>query len=405
MAPNIQREFFGPKDNFPLSAADFATACTLCDRMVELRATRADYLRRHGLDERIYLPAHMWGGAFVASNFQKVARKDYHTINHLRCLTYNFTGYSMLTMAACENTPEVLVVPPDADAIIRKVAGRAADAAVEFVRSTQNTPKDRIVDTPRMFGESGWDVDGTIANFDTWSNQQRINGLCGNGILDWLQQRRRERGRVRIVEIGAGFGNLAQTLARIIGEVDYTIVDLPESMIYSSIWLATVGGRPCTIAREGVPLDPARGPGFTFVPNHMLEEFLPQLGEVDLVINCMSLSEMAKNQVAYYGDCARELIGAGGVFYEQNYMLPGVHTDIVAILAQQFAYGTLVDETPAPHRGRGTARMWANVYRGELWSRGGTKPIATAQVTVPAPAPAAVPATAGTRRDPAVLPG
>lgn len=402
MAPNVQREFFGPRDNFPLSASDFAAACDLCDRMVELRTGRADYLRRHGLDERIYLPAHMWGGAFVASNFQKVARKDYHTINHLRCLCYNFTGFSLLTMAPCENTPEVLEVPAEADAIVRRVAGRAADAAVEYVRSTQDTPPDRRVDTPRLFGESGWDVDGTIVNFDTWSNQQRINGLHGSGVLDWLLERRRTRGSVRIVEIGAGFGNLAQSIARIVGDVDYTIVDLPESMIYSTIWLSAASGRRCTVVREGAPLDAQRGPGFTFVPNHMLEEFLPQLGEVDLVINCMSLSEMSLEQVAYYGDCVRELIGQGGLFYEQNYLLPNLHTDIPAVFARQFPYGALLEETPTPHRGRGTARMWSNAYRGELWNRGGVAPIATTKVTSAA---APVRATAGTRRDPAALRG
>src|SRR5690606_19545615 len=131
----------------------------LCDRMVVLREGRAGHLRERGLDERVYLPSHMWGQPFVASNFQKIAQRDRHTIDHLRFLTYNFTGYSMLTMSACENTPELLEVPGDVDAIVRSVAGRAADAAVEFVRSTQAVPRERIVTTPRMFGESGWDVD------------------------------------------------------------------------------------------------------------------------------------------------------------------------------------------------------------------------------------------------------
>ncbi|MCA8977224.1 MAG: putative sugar O-methyltransferase [Planctomycetes bacterium] len=370
----MKREFFGPRDNFPISANDFAAACRLCDTMVEMRAQRAAYLQQNELDPKVYLPAQMWSGDFVASNFRKIARKDYHTINHLRCLTYNFTGFSMLMMAPCENTPEVMEVPADADAIIRGVAGLAANAAVEFVRATQNTPQDRIVDTPRMFGESGWDVDGTIVNFDTWSNQQRINGLHGSGVLDWLLRRRAERGRIRIVEIGAGFGNLAYSLHRILGPIDYHIVDLPESMIYSSIWLETVLGARCTVAAAGRPLESTR-PGVTFIGNHMLEEFLPQIGEVDLVINVMSLSEMSPVQVAYYADCARELIGESGLFHEQNYILPGIHTDVVQILGQHFDYGCEIDETAAPHRGRSVARQWANRYRAELWNGGGNRPL------------------------------
>jgi putative sugar O-methyltransferase len=389
MTPNIRREFFGPRDNFPLSAQDFRKACGWCDTMVALREQRRPYLEANGLDPKVHLPAHMWGQNFVASNFQKIARKDYHTINHMRCLTYNFTGFSMLTMAPCENTPEVLVVPENADAMIRSVARRASEATVSFVRSTQQVPRERIVDTPRMFGESGWDVDGTIVNFDTWSTQQRINALHSSGVIDMLRQRVAERGHARIVEIGAGYGNLAYSLQRMVGPVDYFVVDLPESMIYSSIYLDTVlPGTGCRAAQAGQPLGASK-PGFTFVGNHMIGEFLPQIGEVDLVINVMSLSEMSPVQVAHYGNCASRLIGERGVFYEQNYMLPGVHTDIVSILGRELAYGVLLDETQAPHRGRGTARLWANGYRAELWNRGGLTPLASApdlqSVTIPQP--------------------
>lgn len=394
MVPNVRREFVGPRDNWKLSDQDFAAACELCERMVALRDGRADYLRERGLDERIYLPSHMWGQPFVASNFRKIAQQDRHTIDHLRFLTYNFTGYSMLTMAACENTPELLEVPADVDAIVRTAAGRAADAAVEFVRSTQAMPRERIVTTPRMFGESGWDVDGAVVNWDTWSNQQRINGLHGSGVLDLLQRRVRENGRARVLEIGAGFGNLAHAIHGVLGgAVDYVVVDLPESMIYSSIWLSTVlRGRRCTVARPGAPLatgEGGNGSGTTFVANHLLDEFLPQLGTFDLVLNVMSLSEMSPAQVGYYGACASDLIGETGVFYEQNYLLAGIHTDVVSILAGELPHGALLEETAAtPHRGRGTARTWTNRYCGELWNRGGFTPIARGHGAAPARAAA-----------------
>lgn len=374
-APRVRREFFGPRDNFPLSAADFATAGSLCDTMVELRAGRAEYLARRGLDPKVYLPAHMWSGDFCASNFAKIARKDPHTISHLRCLTYNFTGYSLLTMAPCENTPELLAVPPDADAIVRSVAGRAADAAVEFVRSIQGVPRDRVVTAPRVFGESGWDVDGTIVNFDTWSLQQRINALHGSGVLDFVKARAARRGHARVLEIGAGYGNLAYNLHEMLGPTEYFVVDLPESMIFSSIYLAvTRRGERCTVLRPDAGFAAGEA-GTTFVANHLLDEFLPRIGEIDLVVNTLSLSEMSAQQVAFYGDRVRQCIGDRGVFFEQNYIVPGVHTDIVAVLAPQFAHGAVLDETAPPHRGRGTARLWAERYCGELFDRGGVAPI------------------------------
>jgi hypothetical protein len=218
-------------------------------------------------------------------------------------------------------------------------------------------------------------------------------------VFDFLQQRVRERGHARIVEIGAGFGDLAHAFRQVVGPVDYTIVDLPESLVYSSLWLSTVlAGTRCTLADEGMSL-PANTPGITFVPNHMIGEFLPQLGEVDLVVNMLSLSEMSPVQVEHYGRKASGLVGDGGLFYEQNYIVPGVHTDIVAILARTFGHGAALAETPNPHRGRGHVRMWANAYRGELWNRGSVTPIASRRVEAPIellrPAAAAVPVLTG----------
>jgi hypothetical protein len=402
MPPVVKPAFVGPEDNFPLSAADLAAAGRLCDAMVALRGGRADYMRTRGLDPRVWLPAHMWGQGFVASNFDKVVRKDPHTLNHLRCLTYNFTGFSLLTMAPCENTPEVLAVPPDADARIRAVAGRCNDAAVQFVRCTQGVPPERRVATPRLFGESGWDVDGAVVNYDTWSCQQRINALHCSGVLDAVRERAQRRGYARVLEIGAGFGNLAYNLQRVLGPTDYVVVDLPESMVYSSIWLSTVlPGQRCTVAQPGQAL-PAAGPGTTFLANHLCAEFAAQLGEFDLVVNVMSLSEMAPVQVAEYGRLAAAWLGRDGVFYEQNYLLPGVHTDIVAILGQTFAYGAELAETAAQHRGRGIARLWANGYRSDLWDRGGVRPLPAgrapaAEVVLPAVPPHVGVGVVGTR--------
>jgi putative sugar O-methyltransferase len=387
----VRPGFFGPRDNFPLSANDWARIDATVDTVIALRDGRQAYLAAHGLDARLHLPAHMWNQDFVASHFTELAKKDRHTISHLRCFTHNFTGFSLLAMAPCQHAPDVRSVPADADARIRAVAGRAREATVEFVRCSQGMPRDRIAQTPRLFGESGWDVDGTIANFDTWSTQQRLNALHWSGVLDFLQQRGRERGFARVLEIGAGFGNLGYALRCAVGPIDYTVVDLPESIIYSSIWLPTaLGGERATIARPGQQLA-APSPGATFVANHMIGEFQPQLGEFDLVINTMSLSEMSAAQIEHYGRMARELIGQRGLFYEQNYVVAGVQTDLVPILAKVFAYGALLDETPNPHRGRGEVRMWANAYRDELWNRGGVTPIATnalaPAVTIPAATP------------------
>ena len=367
--------FLGPRDNFPLGDADFARACAHAATMVALRAGRADYLAAHGLDPRVYLPGHMWDADFVATNFAKLARQDRRTIEHLRLLCYNFTGFSLLHMAPFVDLPDVAVIPPDADAILRAASPRLAELAAGWTAATAGLPAERIVAAPRLFGESGFEVDGRIVNLDTWGTQQRLNGLHGSGVLDFLQRRKAERGYVRIVEIGAGYGNLAYSLHRILGALDYFVVDLPESMIYSSIYLDTVlAEAPCRVAAPGRPLPAGRG--VTFVGNHLLAEFLPQIGTVDLVINVMSLSEMSPPQVAHYGRAVHQLLGTSGVFYEQNYIEPGIQTDVVAILGEQLPYGAEVAETQPAHRGRGVARLWGNRPLAGLWDGGRTRALA-----------------------------
>jgi hypothetical protein len=315
-APVAARPWFhGPADGFRLSAADLAAATSLCDTMQSLRAGRAAYLGANGLDPRVYLPAHLWDQHFVGANFAAVAQKDAFTLDHLRFLCHNFTGFSLLTMAPCADQPEQPAVPRDVDARVRESVDRAQAIAASFVGCIAGLPPARVVTAPRLFGEAGRDVGGTLVNPDTWSCQQRVNGLHASGVLDLLRARGAGRGRARVLEIGAGYGALAHALQTMAGPLDYVVVDLPESMLYSSIWLSTaLPALPGTVASPGVVLSP-RGPGFTFVANHLLAEFAPQLGGFDLVVNTMSLSEMAPVQVDLYARHAAAWIGRDGVFF------------------------------------------------------------------------------------------
>ena len=59
MTPTIRPAFFGPRDNFPLSAGDWTRIGELCDTVSSLRDRRATYLQARGLDARLHLPAPM----------------------------------------------------------------------------------------------------------------------------------------------------------------------------------------------------------------------------------------------------------------------------------------------------------------------------------------------------------
>ena len=192
--------------------------------------------------------------------------------------------------------------------------------------------------------------------------------LYCSGVLDLLQERIKARGFCRILEIGAGYGNLAYALTRILGPTDYTIIDLPESLVYSTCYLNVVlpGQAHHVVVPAGQKAE--AGPGLTYLANHLLDEFLPSLGQMDLAINVLSLSEMSPEQVDYYARVLGGLLGEEGVFLEQNYFKPGFHTDAKSILSQYFPYHRRLEETVAPHTGRGEVGIWANRYIGEVFN-------------------------------------
>jgi putative sugar O-methyltransferase len=359
--------FFGPMEGHSLSKGDFIRCCEVCDRISFLRSERSAYLSNRRLDPAVYLPANLWAQDFCPTNFSTILRKDYRVLNNLRFFTYNFTGFRLLEgMPALEEFPPLTELPEDYDQIVRKHAHKTQNLIEGHIRNAQLLPRECVVMAPRIFGECGWDVAGALVNKDIWATQCRINALYCSGIIDYLKRIVRERGYCKIMEIGAGYGNLVPALWRATGAVEYTIVDLPESIIYSSLYVSTVlAAINHMIAEPGTTL-PDPGPGVRYLCNHMFEEFAPQLGQVDLVINALSFSEMSPPQVDFYARHISRMIGRHGLFFEQNYHTP-IHIDIASILSQHLGYNRILKETTLPHTGRGLARIWTNGYVCEVF--------------------------------------
>jgi hypothetical protein len=216
---------------------------------------------------------------------------------------------------------------------------------------TARIPTDVIFSPPRFLGEIGWDVSGVIVNHDTCVYQERINLLYEAGVFDWLNKRLSSRGRLRVLEIGAGYGALAYKIKGLFPAADYWICDLPEALLFSVLYLSL--SRPdCKAAiGEEAPY------GFTFIPNYQIEKIS---GKFDLVINTLSFSEMSEHQLRMYAQKVSELIDDGFVF-EQNQDNRHMGLPCVGdILHQYFAYSRpLVSMVPWPVT-QGIASLWAN---------------------------------------------
>lgn len=313
--------FVAPGSNEPLSHAEFERARAICGDIRALIAGRGRYVQENGLDSEFCLPGANWRGAWEKGALYRgtaaLLREDYQTLNHLRLFCQCFSGYSLLDMrrARIGSLPPDCV-PADLDERFSEAAGRLDYWVMRYWRLTRRLPEHLWVSQPGRFGEAGWWVDGRLANHDAYAGQERIALLQAAGQLERLRAARSPT----VLEIGGGFGGLAYHLKRLLPQARYLIVDLPESLVFSCIYLSTLfpddsnvlATSPDFISRS---MD---RPGFTFIPNHFCPRLRDREIRVDLAINTLSMSEMLESQVREYCSLIRRLITPDGAFFEQN---------------------------------------------------------------------------------------
>ncbi len=355
-------------DQVSLSPGEHEEARRICSSIRGLVERRSDYVTQHRLDPQIADPGANW--AKDADNaihqlYQLVVRGEMEVLNKLRLYTQPFTGYQLaaLSMRPTEQTSSYL--SQDFEAGLEKLLATPDDWVGRYRVATRFIPKKMAVSYPWRFGEIGWQIDGRVANHDIYSYQERINLMFESGILECLGQRIARGGRVQVLEIGGGYGGLAFGLASLFERgVNYIICDLPESLLFSALYLhLTLPEHRHTIFDGQLPLDLSEQPGchFVYVPNYMLDEVLTHVTAVDLAINTLSLVEMTPSQVRYYCERVQRLIGRQGMFFEQNHDGRWINfLDTKPILAEYFPHQTKILARTIPVLTKGQADIWSN---------------------------------------------
>jgi SAM-dependent methyltransferase len=313
------------KDQEPISTQAFEQALRLRQRICALVDDRAEIVDRLGLDPAIHLPQGNWegsGGLYAA--YRTVAAGDYSIINNLRLFSQIFTGFQLHTLSRDRDNPIPLEVPRDVDEQLALLASSPSSDVQRYLNLIAHLPEQLHITPPRTFGEVGWIVNGKLVNHDTLVYLERLALLAESGKLWELRNRtpanRMSWRRPRILEIGGGYGGLAHYLTELIPEARYCIVDIPESLLFSSIYLSTLWPNHANVlvTSETQALGNQDAPGFTFVPNFLFDHFTRQQSEFDLVINTLSMSEMTEPQIHHYCAAIKDLLGQRGVFFEQN---------------------------------------------------------------------------------------
>lgn len=169
---------------------------------------------------------------------------------------------------------------------------------------------------------------GRLINRSISRFQSCITNLYHMGVLDGL---RSAGDRQLIMEIGAGYGGLAHGLMQVAPGHTYVIVDLPETLFFSGVYL-TINNpdkriyvyEPETFTEDFL----RRGIyefDFVLLP-HFVTEQLFALARIYLFINMMSFQEMQPAHIEGYLKLARSK--TSGYFYSDNLDRHPFNTDL-----------------------------------------------------------------------------
>jgi hypothetical protein len=303
-----------PSQTRAISPSELARARTIAERIGVMVEERQGYVERNGIDPGFAYPDANWsfgGRNAFRELFARVARCDEAVIGQLRAFTQIFTGHHLYEVQ--RGRPMIEEVASYTDEVVARALAQHNGPYLEaWRRLTADLPLRYLVSLPARLGEIGHDVNGIIVNHDSFAYQEeRVSLLVESGLVARLERLVAEKGEIKILEIGAGWGGLASWFKRVFPNCSYTIVDLPECLLFSSLYLA--------LTRPDLGLGWSYEPvafGFRFVPNYAADGLRESF---DLVINTLSMSEMSEVQVRHYAALLKShWLTEDGLFFEQN---------------------------------------------------------------------------------------
>ncbi|MEZ5958377.1 MAG: putative sugar O-methyltransferase [Hyphomonadaceae bacterium] len=118
-----------------------------------------------------------------------------------------------------------------------------------------------------------------------------------------------------VVEIGAGYGGLAHAVLRA-RRVRYTIIDLPETLIYSAAFLLHhFPEKRAYIYQPGDEPSAANAADLVFLPNYRADWLVP----CDVAVNTVSFPEMSRHALRAYIALLAERLAPQGYLMSVNY--------------------------------------------------------------------------------------
>ena len=99
----------------------------------------------------------------------------------------------------------------------------------------EGLPSSLLLSEPKgLISGIGFNFDGRLVSLDIVRYQHVVKSLNRERILALLSSKNRKI----VLEIGGGYGGLAHHLTHLCSNVTYVIVDLPETLFFSAIYLS-----------------------------------------------------------------------------------------------------------------------------------------------------------------------
>lgn len=357
------RQFVLPSQTAVISERDMDRAREIRDAVVATVENRGAYVEQNGIDPAFAYPDAIWarddGEVRIADPYTTLCELDREEIAKLRGIGPFFTGHVLYEVrrgyeyhALYQGQARRPFLAYSDGEVAENLAARNGVHVERWQRITAGLPIRCVYAPPHRFGEVGELRQGIIVNHDTVAYQERIGLIHDTGLLHWLDELAARQGELRILEIGGGYGALAYWFKSAFRNCAYTIIDLPECLLYSALYLSlSLPDQRVSIGQaDELPF------GLRFVPNYMAHALN---GEFDLVVNTLSLSEMSARQIQTYAELvAGRWLAKGRLFFEQNQDNRKIgHANAADLLEPFFPY-QLIEERP-PDLAKGAPHLWS----------------------------------------------
>lgn len=288
-------------------------------RQVVLRAREAiARMRNHEPEHFAGQPSQMWQE--VVRTFRYLLEDDDLTpFDTLRAHTHHITGDpGRKLMRVVSGPPSLATRLIDRAAWLGVLGHRTASTQLFRNWLRKARPPRALLDAvvePQLLG--GADIPSAMIggrpyNFETARFLVAMTNLAEWGAVPF------DRPGLRVMDLGSGWGGLAYFLRRILSESHITLVDLPETFIFSMPYLMIADAQRTFYVpdRDGEPGDPSAAASYdySFYSPGILERFPDRF--FDLIINTGSMAEMSQEQVRYYVAQIKRI--GKGAFYSVN---------------------------------------------------------------------------------------